>query len=269
MGKRKRSEHPELEQLAEHAAGRLDAAEAEVVRRHLQDCPFCRLELKRLARFETIATDEELLVEAEWSRARFALARAYQEKLKPELEGLGTPAAIPPPGGQVQPADLEHPADLGHAVDPKSPRGEPRRPATVLRWLAPVAAVAAVVLLLVNIDLGPDRPLPADLQDLWRGEETVEQVIVPVSPVGELANWPEFFRWRSSEEFDAFALEIFTPDLHTVFQQAQILADSLAVADSLRTLLAPEQIYLWSVRGYVDVAPVTTSVSGWFEIRPE
>ena len=66
-------EHPDLERLAEFAAGRLHGEEAERIAGHLADCPFCSLERKRLDRFAAIEEDEELLAEADWPRAELLL----------------------------------------------------------------------------------------------------------------------------------------------------------------------------------------------------
>ena len=52
--------HPGLEELAGLSDGRLDHSEAEIIREHVNGCSDCRLEIKRLQRFETIETDEEL-----------------------------------------------------------------------------------------------------------------------------------------------------------------------------------------------------------------
>ena len=74
MAEREFDNHPDLELLAAHAAGQSAENESAAIQRHLEDCPFCRLELKRLKRFANIDADEELLEDAGWRRAEFALA---------------------------------------------------------------------------------------------------------------------------------------------------------------------------------------------------
>jgi hypothetical protein len=236
MADDRRSNHPDLDQLAAFAAGELGAGEAEAVGRHLQDCVLCRLELRQMRRFESLEGDEKLQAEAEWSRARFALNRSYQDKIAPA----------------VRRAETARPRHRGR-----------------IWWFVPAAAAAVVALVLIGQDPGPGPLSDGQPAGPVRGGETggpaaLSQVLVPISPAGELEGVPERFTWRADREFDAFTLEIFTPNLQTLFRQEGIQGTEFIVTDSLRRRLAPGQTYLWGVQGHEGLNLTAVSKQGWF-----
>lgn len=240
--------HPDLDRLAEHAAGRLPEAEAAAVAEHLRSCPLCALESKRLARFATIDADAELLAEADWPRAELLLQRAYAEKVRPALAGEGAGA-----GG-----------DAGAAGTRR------RRAAPRLRWLAAAAAAAAVVLLFVGeVERSPRPPLPADGPDLLRGGEggtPAAAGITLLAPLGELDAPPAAFAWRAERPCETYTLTVFTPELATLLKREGLTASRYALSDSLRGLLAANRVYVWSVQGETGLTVSAASPSGWFRI---
>ena len=76
-------EHLDLETLEKYLLGKLDEGEAEAARRHLEKCPLCDLELKRLQRFAAIDSDDDLARSAEWIYARRKLENAFGETHRP------------------------------------------------------------------------------------------------------------------------------------------------------------------------------------------
>ncbi len=247
--------HPTLAVLADYAAGSLTKEEAEPISRHLDQCVFCRLEAHRLARFTTIDTDDELLVEADWSRARFELGKAYRETIAPAI------AAVRRQQEDKQQARNDPPRE-----DRKQQGWDQGR------WLVPLAAAAVLLLIFINLYRGPGLESPNAWQDPpqpYRGEQQGEPAIALESPVGDLPACPESFSWRTDETFDAYTLEIYTPNLEVVFRQDKITAARFAVTDALRQRLAPGQTYLWSIQGQRGLRHATISANGWFKILPE
>jgi len=245
--KGKNDEHPNLDTLVDLTEGALTDAQAARVSQHLQQCVSCRLEARRLARFATIDTDEELLAEADWPRARFALGKAYQEKIRPAI-------STPP----EQATEISEGGARGFRRRSVLPRGW---------WVAPIAAAAILVLVFLahDSDLGPGAPDVA--QEPFRGGEQLTPSIAPVEPLGEVAACPRVFRWRTREAFGTYTLEIFTPELELVFQQENIATASYTVTESLREKLAPGQIYLWSIKGHRGLQAAAVSANGWFRFR--
>ena len=284
--------HPDLDVLADLAAGVLGRDDAKHVTRHLDDCHRCRLELKRLQRFLTIDQDQDLIAEADWQAARFALEQAYQETVKPSLRAPALeepvphepaahepaphePAAHEPVAREPAPRDPAARKPVAREPAPRDPAG-PRRTRSVrsqshLRWLVPVAAAA--VLAAVMIGIGTDRPGVRPFEDASpghpvRGDGPVQSVIELDEPVGEVAAAPRIFAWRVATEFETYALEVVTPDLKRVFVQAGLEETRFTVPDSLRTLLKPGASYLWSVEGRAGLATTAVSETGWFQIEP-
>jgi hypothetical protein len=116
------SEHPDLEQLADFAAGTLARAAAEEVARHLDACPVCRLEVVRLRRFQAVGSDFELAAAARWDDADARLERAFPRTLPPRrrVRTWFLPAAA---AAILAVALLGPLADRDRAAGP--PRGEP------------------------------------------------------------------------------------------------------------------------------------------------
>lgn len=242
MTETERGIHPDLDRLAEHAAGRLPESEASAVADHLRSCPLCALESKRLARFAAIDGDAELLAEAAWPRAELLLQRAYADRVRPALAGAGAGAA-----------------------GTRRRRAVPR-----VRWLAAAAAAAAVVLLFVgNVERSPRLPLPAEGPDLLRGGEggtPGATGITLLTPLGELAAPPAAFAWRAERPCETYTLTVFTPELATLLKREGLTESRYALSDSLRGLLAANRVYVWSVQGQTGLTPSAASPSGWFRI---
>lgn len=248
MTETERGNHPDLDRLAEHAAGRLPEAEASAVVDHLRSCPLCALESKRLARFAAIDTDGELLAEAAWPRAELLLQRAYAEKVRPALAAAGAGA-----GGGAGAAGTHR-----------------RRAAPRVRWLAAAAAAAAIILLFVgDAERSPRLPLPADGPDLLRGGEggtPAAAGITLLAPLGELDAPPAAFAWRAAQPCETYTLTVFTPELATLLRREGLTESRYALSDSLRGLLAANRVYVWSVQGQTGLTPSAASPSGWFRI---
>lgn len=73
MNDRNRTDHPDLFELAALAEGSLGEEKAVAVGHHVADCALCSLEMKRLERFESIDSDEDLITHANWEKARSEL----------------------------------------------------------------------------------------------------------------------------------------------------------------------------------------------------
>ena len=233
------SEHIDLDTLDEYLQGTLSWREAGAVRRHIKACPSCGLELKRLQRFRTIDSDEELARNGEWLYARTRLEKALGERILP---------AAARPGPRVI---------------------RLRRAARVARWLVPVAAAAAVVIIALRVSNEvPVPPAPESGKSVMRGAPPVVYRIELAEPMGEIAAPPAVFRWKSEREDDRFTLEIFTPKLDRIALQTDIRESSWTVPDSLKPALKPDVVYLWCVRGYHGLERATASPNGWFRIKP-
>ena len=119
--------HPDPERLDLYRDGRLSDSDTAEMKRHIEECVLCRLELKRMARFEAIDADADLAGEAGWSEARERLERRFEREI-------------------VLPAATR----AGPAPEPRATEKRPPRP--FLRWLIPAAATAAAVLLIWAVD---------------------------------------------------------------------------------------------------------------------
>jgi hypothetical protein len=87
-------------------------------------------------------------------------------------------------------------------------------------------------------------------------------------PLGDVAALPDTFRWRATVAHEVYFVEIYTPDLETVFR-SQGLADlALVVDDSLRLRLEAERTYLWHVQARDGLVVTASSPEAWFRIKP-
>jgi hypothetical protein len=232
--------HIDLDTLDKYLQGTLAWEEAEAVRRHLETCPSCGLELKRLRRFEAIDSDEGLARKGEWLYARTKLEKALRESI--------VPAAAAPSARVIR----------------------FRRAVRTARWLVPAAAAAAVVIMIAHYAAN-DRagsPVPESKRSVMRGAPPVAYHIELKEPLGEIETAPAIFMWKSERKDDYFTLEIFTPKLDRIALQRDIRESSWAMPDSLRSTLKPGVVYLWCVRGYRGLERATASPNGWFKIKP-
>lgn len=230
-------EHIDLETLDKYLEGTLPGKEAEAARRHLESCPLCGLELKRLRRFETIDSDEDLARKGEWLYARTKLEGALRERIVPVATG---------PGARVV---------------------RFRRAARAARWLVPAAAAAAVVFVIAHFATNDRSGAPTPGKSVMRGTPPVAYGIELMEPAGEIKAFPAIFKWKSDRMDDRFTLEIFTPKLDRIALERNIKESSWKTPDSLRTALKPGVVYLWSVRGYRGLERATASSNGWFKIE--
>lgn len=233
--------HIDLETLDKYLQGTLAWEEAEAVRRHLEACPSCGLELKRLQRFATIDSDEEVTRKGEWLYARTRLEKELREKIIPA------------------------------ATAPRARIILLRRAARAARWLVPAAAAAAVIVFMIarySANERPGAPTPESKRSVMRGAPPVVHGIELMEPAGEIAAPPAIFKWKSERKDDSFTLEIFTPRLDRIALQRNIKESSWAAPDSLRSALKPGVVYLWCVRGYRGLERATASPNGWFKIKP-
>jgi hypothetical protein len=237
MPENERTGHIDPAKLADYSDGTLHESESELVRRHLEECPLCRLELERLKRFLVIDADEELARDSEWPRARTKLEAALRERIVPSVTNK-------------RPAVLR----LSRAV-------------RVARWLAPVAAAAALILFAAYFGAREKPEVPGSLRGSMRGSPA-EYGITLDEPIGALKAVPEIFTWRSQRANDYYSLEILSADLKTICRVERIAQSPWAVPDSLVTAFEPDSIYLWNVKGYRGLERVIQSPNGWFKILP-
>jgi hypothetical protein len=223
--------HPDVETLAAYAAGStLD----EPTRIHVEACPICRLEIKKLERFARLDADEALSKEADWQSARPRLERAFRDRILP-----GVSATF---------------RTRGRFASWRSPW---------VRWLAPAAAAALVLIVVYQadrsrrpvVDRGPVRGTPVESPNI-----DLKQ------PIGEIDEAPRVFVWVSREKEDYYKLEVFTSGLEKIFEADHILETRWAATDSVRSLLDRQTIYLWNVTGHRGVERMTVSPNGWFKI---
>ena len=232
-----KTEHIDPETLEKYFLGKLAEREAEAVRRHIDACTRCGLELKRLMRFGTIDSDEDLARKGEWLYARTKLEKAFREAIAPSAAASGARVVRFP------------------------------RASRVARWLVPAAAAAAVVFLIAHYTMNGKPGLLTPGSGVMRGAPPVEYEIALTEPAGEIQALPAVFRWQSRRDDSRFALEIFTPSLETVCRADNINGSSWKAPDSLATILKPGVMYLWSVKGYEGLARATASPNGWFRIK--
>jgi hypothetical protein len=234
-------EHPDIETLADYAGGRL---EDDATRRHVEGCPRCRLEARRLVRFERLEADEDLLREANWPEAQRRLDRAFRGNVLPEVLADRSP----------RPA--------GHPAKVPVPFWDRWR----LRWWAPVAAAVAVLVVIVQIDRTRSPVTPAGDLGPVRGTHVDTPDIILEKPLGHLAGLPAVFEWRPQLKEEYYTIEVFTSDLKKIFEVDRVEGSRWVVSDSLKTLLQEDTVYLWSVAGHKGLERVTVSPNGWFRI---
>jgi hypothetical protein len=231
LSDRKRTDHPDLFELAALAEGSLGEEKAAVVGRHVVDCALCSLEMKRLERFESIDEDEDLITAASWDRAEAVLEAARRT---PNLSGQ---------------YDVTDGNKKNHSW----------------QWMVPVAA-AAVLLVLFMPDLLESPARYSEQKSPLRGGEEIIEGITPVAPVGDLPGPPKYFTWNPDKPFEFYTLRIFTPELETVFEESGITSRKRVVADSLLASLRPGIIYLWTVTGHTGLEQAAASPSARFMI---
>jgi hypothetical protein len=223
----------EPEELDAYVRGRLERSAAAAVKRHLDECALCRLELRRMKRFEDIESDDELAGEADWESARFKMERAFRDRVLPTV------------------------------IAARSAGSEPGFLYNVSRWLAPLAAAAAVIMLFASIEgLNP----PQYGFGPMRGGAGAEYEIVLDTPVGNIADYPDKFDWHSKIESDHYTLEIFTSNLRQVYVADNLGNSDWTTPDSVKTLFERGTFYLWSVTGYRGLEREIASPNAWFRI---
>jgi anti-sigma factor RsiW len=232
-----RNEHPDIETLEKFLMGKLDEREFETVRRHLRTCALCGLELKRLQRFATIDSDEDLSRSAEWIYARRKLENVFAEKIAPAA--------------------------------PCDPHARKRRASGAIRaarWLVPAAVAAAGLIIVAIVARHETVTVREPARRVMRGAPPARYGIELVEPSGEIRATPAVFKWKSERDDSRFTLEIFTPALASVYRAENIAGSSWTPPDTLATILKPNIIYLWSVKGIKGLERVDASPNGWFTI---
>jgi len=190
----------------------------------------------------TIEGASRLTVEADWPAAQPRLERAFRENVLPEVVRAGSVARREKPLFWAR---------------------------WQIRWMAPAAAAAAVLLVVflsdriqspgtLSEDLGPMRGTPVDTPDI-----TLEK------PFGNVTAAPNEFEWTPRSKDDYYTIEIFTSNLDKVFEVARVPDTRWAVTDSLRNILERDIVYLWSITGHKGIEPVTVSPNAWFKITDE
>lgn len=232
-------EHPDFDVLSNYIAGQLNEDQTKTTRKHVESCSVCQLEIKRMGRFEHIDSDTALREEAGWETAKLQLERGFREKVLPEV---------------VEPA-------LSEAPGRKAYRSKSFWGRWQLRWLAPAAAAAAVLLVIFQLDR-----TPVDDLGPMRGPTPEAAKISDLVPSGEIGQLPALFTWQSSRDNDHYTIEIFTSDLDKIYEASGIKDLQWATTDSLSSLLKRETLYLWSVTGYKGLERENVSPSGWFRV---
>jgi hypothetical protein len=235
------TEHIDIETIAKLLGGELADGEAESARRHLETCPLCGLELKRLKRFDAIDSDEDLARRGEWLYARTRLEKAFGER-----------------------------------IAPFAMRARPRatifsRAARAAQWFGATAAAAALIAIMVHFAMneGPTErsQAPSPAKNVLRGVPPIEYGIALEEPAGRIDAPPRIFKWKPSRDDEYFVLEIFTPTLERICRAADIRECYWNVPDTLVIDLDPGVVYLWSVKGYKGLERATSSPDGWFRIE--
>ena len=228
------SHHPDLDTLLTFAEDQLTVDEAAAIAGHLEDCVQCRLEIKRFRRFDELGDTLDEDQEAQWDRAELELARAWRQEIQPTVAARRPRLAL-----------------LPRSI-----------------WLVPAAAAAVVAFIFLQPSQSPEKLFNGrGAQEIVRGADgEVEPQITLNSPSGELELPPEQFEWQTDRQCENFTLEIFTADLQIVYFQTDIKQQSWAATEELVSLLEPDIIYLWNVRGYRQLQVVAESGNGWFRV---
>ena len=236
MENRNGGSHPDIERLAEYRSGRLDKIKEDEIRQHLELCPLCRLEIKRIDRFLKIDTDIQVEESSDWNRAGAEMKRFFSEEI------LNRPAA-----GKVQ-------------------QSRTNWKGRHLFWLMPAAVAAALVVVFLAKDPGTGSVESDSSYGPMRGDSAEKTNIELVVPEGETDAVPPVFKWKSDQEYEFYSLEIFKTDLTEVYSCESIAGTTLVLPDSIVALFKVGETYLWNVKAYRSVERVSSSNDSWFRI---
>jgi hypothetical protein len=234
MTENHKTNHPDLEQLLAFSesgvAGPEAGPEAETIAWHLESCTECRLEIQSFKRFNDLGEDTEDDGEVQWDRAELELERAWSQ----------IKAQQPNP----------------------EKRGRRRRQVI---WLVPAAVAAVAALIYLSPSFSPEADFPSDVPSVVRGTEPTPAPMIILDPKsGERELPPVTFSWQTDVECDQFTLEIFTPELETVFSLASLEDTTWTITKEVVDQLDTATIYLWNVQGFREQQPVAGSGSNWF-----
>jgi RNA polymerase sigma factor (sigma-70 family) len=232
-----RGEHLDLETLEKYLLGKLEERAAEAARRHIGKCALCDLELKRLQRFAGVDSDDDLARTAEWIYARRKLENAFSEKVAPSAAGNALARRI-----------------------------RFSRASNAARWIVPAAVMAAGVFMIAYFSKREESRVGEPARRVVRGALPIRYGIELGEPAGELHASPTVFKWKSERGDNHYTLEIFTPTLARIYRAENIAGSSWTAPDTLGTILKPNVIYLWSVKGFKGLERVAVSSNGWFRI---
>lgn len=234
------SEHLDLESLEKYLLGKLEEREAEAARQHLEKCALCDLELRRIQRFASIDSDDDLARSAEWIYARRKLENAFGERMAPSAARAANDA-------------------IGR-------KNRLSRASRIARWIVPVIVMAAGLVLIAYFSKREEPRIIGPLRHVMRGAPPVRYDIELTEPTGEIHSIPAVFKWKSERDDNRYTLEIFTPTLSRIYRAESIAGSSWTAPDTLGTILKPNIIYLWSVKGFKGLERVDASPNGWFMI---
>ncbi len=220
------SDHPEIDELVDYQEGRLDADDAQRVRRHLETCRECAREVRELESFDQ-AVDADLEPSPEqtaedWARFQEQVSGEIRqtddgdhggqtlERPRPELTAL-TPTPVAAPGAPTP--------------GTTTPRAEPSRS---LRWLSMAASImiglVGVGLWIASQRTAPPEPTPRhpyafdlvpDGEDRLRDAALLARVEVPTGMDALLAR----LNLGDQTPYDGYRAEIADSDDAVVWSQ--------------------------------------------------
>lgn len=242
---------PPLERLLAFASGPVAAGERERLGAHLVGCPACAAEvaLARELAAPVDADDPDVAAVVERLQAGRAAEGGSGLQLDPRRPAgppvatgtgpAGSATSVAVPVAVTAPAIV--PANAGTPSPTTSLR--PRRRSTAPRFWRGLAAAAlglVAVGLIVTRPSAPPLPAPPS-------EVTVRgQVMVPIEPLGDLADWPVALRWQVVGDASRYRVTLQAVD-GTVLAAVTTTAAEVPLAGALREGLHRAVTYRWRV----------------------
>jgi hypothetical protein len=218
-----------LEELDAYATGKLSGRELAQAEEHLRACTICGAELKQLNAFLNLK-DEEIPVDAEqWKRAKNTLDLQLDELFRSRRARAESPSL-----GQKLSAWW---SNLWLLL---------AQPAYV--------RVAAMLALVLGIGLvvyhhGPYWR-PGGLPETTERRSEQAGKIKVVQPLGKVSRASLTFEWQAVPEAKNYIVELYTPDLETLWTSGEIPTNRLSLPQEIVGKLQTGKSYLWKVRAF-------------------